>query len=659
MHRLFLIGILCLQAPSLWAMPLPEAAGVVDVTKAPYFADSSGETDCTDALSNAMRDAALRTPGVFTTGDRAAQIIYLPAGTYRVSRPLVFASQKILAGRPKGPITKRNYIQGHMLLIGESREAVRIVVDDNSPAFAKGRTPVVRMTEKKFTNQDYFNWVMDLTIDVGSGNPGAVGLNFVSNNIGGVRDVRFVCPDRRQPAAAGLDLTIRGGGLGYVHRLQVDGFREGVRVGGNYPGFVLEDIQLSGQTEAGILNVDKCVSIRKLRSNNTVSAVVAKQDGCITVLLDSRLEGGEVKNSAIENRGHLYCRNIVAEGYGSVLLEGEERIGDGSLPEYVSGETVSLFESAPNAGLNLEIRDVPTHPWPAPDEWAVLDSQAQDDDTSALQALIDSGAEHIFVKADKGRLKLTDTIHVRGKLKRLHGGWGNMIVENSGEPGKPLFHFETGEASHVVLEAFANGQRRNTFTTFVHASEKSVVLRDLMMGYGVANYRNTARGDLYVENVVTGGGDYPGMGETVGPGWLLQDQRAWVRNWNPEDWLPDIRLEGAEVFALGGKLGEVWGTHLEVTKQSRAELLGFMLNCNNSQQIWFPDRMTGVSVKIEDSAVALTVFEDGRHSGPNPILVRETLDGQVRELKHSDAPQRSQRGKDESVVLPLYRSGIK
>ena len=639
-------------------MPLPDAAGVVDVTKPPYNADASGATDCTDALRQAMQDAARRTPGVFTTGDRAAQLIYLPAGTYRVSEPLVFATQEILASRPKGPITKRNYIQGHMLLIGESRDKVRIVVADNSPAFADKRTAVVQMTEKRFTNQDYFNWVIDLTIDVGRGNPGAVGLNFVSNNIGGVRDVRLVCPDEIAPAAAGLDLTIRGGGLGYIHRLQVEGFREGVRVGGNYPGFVLEDIHLNGQTEVGIHNIDKCVSIRKLHSQNTVPALIAKNEACITVLLDSDLEGGSAEHAAVVNRGHLYARQLTTSGYRAALEDRDEVVQEEQLSEYVSGEPVKLFEDAPSAGLGLQLQEVPEHPWPAPHEWAIFDSQAQEDDTEALQQLIDSGAENIFVKADQGRLQITDTIHLRSRLKRLHGGWGNMIVENAGEQGRPLFQFDTGEASHVVLEAFANGQRRNTFTTFVHASDKPVVLRDLMMGYGVANYRNTAQGDLYVENVVTGGGDYPGTGETVGPGWLLKDQRAWVRNWNPEDWVPDLLIEGGEVIALGGKLGEVWGTHLQVTHGARAELLGFMLNCNNHQPLWFPERMTGVSVDVKDSAVALVAFEDGNHDGPNPILLQEENQGEVRELTHRDAPPRSRKGKGQSVVLPLYRSAV-
>jgi hypothetical protein len=59
-------------------VPLPEVSGpVIDVTQAPYRADSSGTQDATAAIQSAL-DAAAQAGG---------GVVYLPAGTYRVAPP--------------------------------------------------------------------------------------------------------------------------------------------------------------------------------------------------------------------------------------------------------------------------------------------------------------------------------------------------------------------------------------------------------------------------------------------------------------------------------------------------------------------------------------------------------------------------------------------
>ncbi|MHA6759464.1 discoidin domain-containing protein [Streptacidiphilus sp. PAMC 29251] len=59
------------------AAPLGQPAGSVDVTRAPYSVDSTGATDVTAALQSAINDASA-----------AGKAVYLPAGTYTVSKPL-------------------------------------------------------------------------------------------------------------------------------------------------------------------------------------------------------------------------------------------------------------------------------------------------------------------------------------------------------------------------------------------------------------------------------------------------------------------------------------------------------------------------------------------------------------------------------------------
>ncbi|MEJ7827015.1 MAG: glycosyl hydrolase family 28-related protein [Segetibacter sp.] len=216
-------------------MKLPKAAGAIDVTKPPYSADPTGKRDCSEAFQKAFTAAATRNPGIYTKKERAVQIVYLPAGTYRVSKPLVFTTNQIeqkRESRASRDITLGQYISGHMMLIGESKENTRIILTDNASEFQGTPTPLLRFLERSRTNTEYFNWIMDLTIDVGKGNPAAIGAEFVSSNIGGLRNIHFICNDNMKPSAMGLDLRKGTGGLSYLHHIKIEGFQVGVQVGG-------------------------------------------------------------------------------------------------------------------------------------------------------------------------------------------------------------------------------------------------------------------------------------------------------------------------------------------------------------------------------------------------------------------------------------------
>ena len=137
--------------------------------------------------------------------------MYLPAGTYLVSRPLVkrYADGRFGSG---------------MILIGDSASDTVIRLADHAPGFGNADAPrgVVMTTAKlldgtptsggkDYTNKGegndaYENFIENLTIDVGAGNPGAIGIDYLANNIGAIRDVRVTAPsgsgaDRHRHAA--------------------------------------------------------------------------------------------------------------------------------------------------------------------------------------------------------------------------------------------------------------------------------------------------------------------------------------------------------------------------------------------------------------------------------------------------------------------------
>jgi len=73
----------------------------------------------------------------------------------------------------------------------------------------------------------YHNYIQDLTFDVGSNNPGAIGLQFYSNNYGAVRNCRFIFSDAS--GFIGLDLAHRDlNGPLLVQNCEVVGFQRGI-----------------------------------------------------------------------------------------------------------------------------------------------------------------------------------------------------------------------------------------------------------------------------------------------------------------------------------------------------------------------------------------------------------------------------------------------
>jgi hypothetical protein len=66
---------------------------IIDITKAPYNADRSGAQDCSDIIASAIKATA--------SGD----IVYLPAGTYRVAKPITVFNQSNFTIRGDGDST--------------------------------------------------------------------------------------------------------------------------------------------------------------------------------------------------------------------------------------------------------------------------------------------------------------------------------------------------------------------------------------------------------------------------------------------------------------------------------------------------------------------------------------------------------------------------
>ena len=200
----------------------PACAAVIDITKPPYNAKGDGRTDDSDAIQKALTD---------TMG--AHKILYFPNGTYLVSRTLRYTKKDSRGGDAWG----FNWLQGQ----SEAGTIIRL----KDGVFSDADRPQPMVWGGGFGSADWFhNYVQNMTFDVGRNNPGAVGLNFYSNNSGAIRDVQIVSQDGA--GAIGLDLGNDMNGPLLVHNVIVKGFAIGIRTAHSVNSQTFERITLIG-----------------------------------------------------------------------------------------------------------------------------------------------------------------------------------------------------------------------------------------------------------------------------------------------------------------------------------------------------------------------------------------------------------------------------
>lgn len=233
---------------------------LLDVTKPPFCAKGDGVTDDTVALSRAMAFIREKNPLYVRTNGcvyccqshKANWAIYLPRGTYRITdtvsqgwpavglnnnlgwddiRPILVLDRlqdvrlselERNTGVPESYFAEANWA---IRLIGEDREGTVIRLDDGARGFGTGaRKPLLSFCLlMKGSNVNLGNFLENITLDAGKGNPGAVGVRWNSSNYGGLRNVTIRAGD----GDLGLDMGYRNA-CGYIRDVTIDGFRTGL-----------------------------------------------------------------------------------------------------------------------------------------------------------------------------------------------------------------------------------------------------------------------------------------------------------------------------------------------------------------------------------------------------------------------------------------------
>lgn len=609
----------------------PPDSGMVNV-KTDFGAKGDGTTDDTSAIQQAIA-STVHHPN---TG---ARIIYFPAGTYLVSKPLV---EKDLKEQWDSLLT----------LQGENRATTILKLSDNNPQYQNGHAPadVVTLASQhagRFGggNQAFDNNIFDMTIDVGRGNPGAVALNFMGNNYCALRNVVLQSSDPNYAGAIGLNMQRYAAGPCLMKNVVINGFDYGMKIANNEYSITFEDLYLLHHKMYGIYNANNVLEIRHLVSQNSVPAIVNKQDPGLITLLDSFLLDGDSKSAAIDNQGTLYLRNVKSSGYTSVM----ERTSGSTITEYDSGQAVSQFGSK-GLSLNLPIEETPYFEDTNLANWKSViafgaDPEGRKDSGAAIQAAIDSGATTVYFPT--GVYETSRTIFLRGKVRLIEGLNASLnprgqIFQDPSNPA-PLLQVDSGAAevivNHMRLGAFYGAPAPGVIGLLQNSSRRVALLDSIIGGPpSVIAYQNTSQGTgtLFVENV------------TAKPWKVLFPQKVFARQINPEGNLVKITNRRGSLWILGLKT-EGTGTNIETLEAGTTELIGGLIYPVGRVA---PDTADFVVKDSRASFIyAVSAYKPGAENKNFAIQVEETQHGTTKDLLSTSLPSRGL-----GTMVPLYRS---
>jgi Pectate lyase superfamily protein len=479
------------------AAPYPADSGALNVRD--FDAKGNGHDDDTAALLAAIAAAGTDTGAFFWR----TRIVYLPAGTYLVSRPLV----KRYAGGRFG---------SGMVLVGKSTSGTVIKLADHAPGFADPDAPrgVIMSTAKLLDgtptsggkdythkgegNDAYENFVEDLTIEVGAGNPGAIGIDDLTNNIGAIRNVRVTAP--RGSGAIGISLQRKWPGPTLLQHLQVQGFDVGIAVANTEYGVTLDHVNLTGQ-RIGLSNAGNSVAATDLTVNAEGTAIANTAPGGLVTLAHSLLQRGGEGADAFANRGVVVAQGVSLEGFTPP---------DGAATPLV-GVLQRTHWQPHQARLDLPLVDPPSERADPVDAWVnpVKGMHASDkpqDITVALRRAMASGASTIYLPY--GRYTISDGIAIPPTVRRIVGMNASITVRPERNPDfardSGMFRVDQpGPPLRIERLAFDMTDLGDQLAVQVTA-RRDVMLRDIVTAGTSLLDRGVNGGRVFIEDVCCG-----------------------------------------------------------------------------------------------------------------------------------------------------------
>jgi Pectate lyase superfamily protein len=590
-----------------------------------YGAVGDGVTDDTAAIKAALADGRLdasgnplHPPAEF---NGRAKGLFFPPGTYLVSDTL-------------------KWVGCCVTLQGAGPTQTKIKLKANTAGFQSKTNPKpVLQTENG--NESFRQNIWDLAVIVADGNPGAIGIDHITNNVGAMKNVLIKAEG--SSGFVGLDMTRNWPGPNLYKRVQIEGFDIGMRVNFIEYSQTYEYILLKNQRVAGIYNDGAVMTMRKLYSVNSVPVIDNDRYGSgLLTIMESEFEGGAAGTSAIKTTrrgaGETYLRGVRASGYGSLLA-----IDGVAQPGLTRGE---WYSGQPNAGLynlfpvandalmfRLPIAEAPETHDNDINNWIMavcngyvgcptVNGGSQPSEIG-IRTAFNTGKPNVAIQFGYKIQFDPVTVVVPPSVKRIHGLSGAI------NEGGITFEVNDDSPEPLVIEAISYGTR------VLHKGKRPVVLK-----YGFYGYTSQAgAGDVIVEDVGI-------EGFTIRAG-----QRFWAHHINNEHHFgTKLTNDGGRVWIFGMKTEDRF-TVIDTKNGGVTEYIGGLTYpaTNNND--------TGVeTIFLVDATSRLAALHSAivyASIQPYENVVTETKIGQTRALSSATSPALTRMYRSPAIGCPL------
>ncbi|MGC9452874.1 MAG: glycoside hydrolase family 55 protein [Oceanipulchritudo sp.] len=664
-------------------------------------ADPTGVSDSTAIIQDAMDDFDGNIYGF-----RVRYILYFPNGTYRLSAPLILDTHD--AGTTGGGSLRGIIFQG------QSRDGVVLKLDDAAAGFGDplNPQPLVDFNE---SNEMPGSWqfvgfqthIKDMTIDVGSGNPGAIGLDFAANNCGGLENLLIKTSDPGKAGHTGLLMSLNPGPQLFSN-IEIDGFDYGIRTL-SHPTYqtTMEDIVVRNSLINGIQNNFTSMNIHRLQTDNIGQVAVQNNNvGGFLLIVNGTFANGNPAYPAIENNGFLYARNIAKDGHNHLIADHiAGNLGGPAISEWYSGSAETLFPADTLMSLNLPIEDAPDIPRDPPSEWVSIAAfgaapandtagasvSATIDDAPAIQAAMDSmgpgqpneGKRTLYFPGGfpTGQYIFKTGVTIPPYVERIVGCYTAVQPLAAAKDSVPCFTIAGGGGAPLIIEQLTSdwcdqrpeedtagpGDYRRASPFIMNEGDRTVVLKDIWVSSGQV-YKNTGTGKLFIENVSGTSSRYGGIVipeplPSAVPQFDFGGQDVWARQLNAEQKNIKVQSSGGDVWILGIK-NEEDGPLVKAVGGSRMEVLGGVIMPLDV------DDQTQAGFEIVDSAMTIVIPAHNRSSPKlkpdlsgyydlfHDVFVRETQGATTLDLLTASLTQDRGYNTIPPKVLTLFRGSI-